>query len=84
MTVERHSAKGSSIVLTNWPRHRTSGWCGTKARAWCSQTIIEKGKCNRARLSKLAAAIKKGGIDLRGAEFEKLVCSVDDGELAIL
>jgi hypothetical protein len=45
--------------------------------------IIEKGKCNRARLSKLAAAIKKGGIDLRAAGFEKLVCSVDDGELAL-
>lgn len=45
--------------------------------------IIEKGKCNRSRLAKLAATIKNGGVDLRSEGFEKLVCSVDDGELAL-
>lgn len=45
--------------------------------------IIEKGKCNRSRLAKVVAAVKAAGIDLRGAGFEKIVCSVDAGELSL-
>lgn len=45
--------------------------------------VVQKGKCNRSRLAKLAAKIKKAGIDLRGAGFSKIECSVDSGELQL-
>lgn len=45
--------------------------------------IVHEGACHKKRLATVNSMLKKAGVELGAAGFEKMVCSVDEGEISL-